>query len=667
MIWHDRGDIAALDLVGGPGGKDREPGVDFTFLKESDGGTSPKFDVQDEHGTRWKVKVGEEAKSETAATRLLWAAGYLVDEDYYRPRIHVRGLPRLARGQEFVSAGDIVNGVRLERDSGSQDSKIWDWYDNPFVGTREFNGLRVMMALVNNWDLKAINNAATGLATGQGQYGITDLGATLGRTGNSLTRSKGVLKDYAESGFIDKVTPAYVDFGMHSRPFFVSLVNFRNYRFRTRMEGVVKRIPIADARWLGDQLGRLSPEQIRDCFRAAGFSSGDVDAYTQIVTQRIAALEGLSDGAAIAANAKDIPGDRCLASTCREVPLRETLTAIPLGTVYARALVGGFDQGAGIGGGVQLTSANAIPVVELRAAALTSTQRYQRFDLEAFMPNIGGGRNHADVWFSHLQRETDFFGIGPDTSLDLETQFAIVQRSYQGSLYRDVADHLQAGVYAQFMSADTSLGSSAIVTFPGVVSNAQIMSYGGFVAYDTRNNAIGLTSGLDLYARVASAGDIGHHDGVDVVWLARKGIRRSGIRSARKPPNIAPPAIARTIQDPGGRATSDSLLRPFMAGRTPVPARLPFVSIPREQRRALLDRTAADRRRESPVPGHRSVRLCGCRPGLGRRLPSAHAGTPDSEAGCNTGTRARSPRASKRAAVASASLDLRVAVARFLA
>jgi hypothetical protein len=293
VIWHDRGDIAALDLVGGPGGKDGEPGVDFTFLKESEGGTSPKFEVRDERGTTWKVKVGEEAGSETAATRLLWAAGYVVDEDYFRPRIHVRGLPRLARGQEFVSPGDIVNGARLERDSGSQDSKIWDWYDNPFVGTREFNGLRVMMALVNNWDLKAINNAATGLTAGDGQYGISDLGATLGRTGNSLTRSKGVLKDYAESRFIDKVTPAYVDFGMHSRPFFVSLVNFRNYRFRTRMEGVVKRIPIADARWLGDQLGRLSPEQIRDCFRAGGYKPEEVEEYTAAVQKRIAELNAL--------------------------------------------------------------------------------------------------------------------------------------------------------------------------------------------------------------------------------------------------------------------------------------------------------------------------------------------------------------------------------------
>jgi hypothetical protein len=524
VIWHDRGDVRMLDLVGGSGGRDGEPGMDFTFLKESDAGTSPKFDVQDERGTRWKVKVGEEARPETAATRLLWAAGYVVDDDYYRPQIHVRGLPRLVRGQEFVSAGDIVNGARLERDNGSKDSKTWDWHDNPFVGTREFNGLRVMMALVNNWDLKAVNNAATGLATGDGQYGITDLGATLGRTGNSLSRSKGVLKDYQDSQFIDKVTPAYVDFGMHSRPFFFSVLNFRNYAFRTRMECVVKRIPIADARWIGDRLGQLSPEQIRDAFSAAGFSPAEVDAYAQVLALRIATLQQLGGVPALPPAASDSVARRCVSSTCREVPLRETLTAIPLGTSHAHAIVGGFDQGAGIGGGVQVSSADEIPGVQLRAAALTSTQHfYRRYDLEAFLPNIRGSRNHADVWFSYLQRETDFFGIGPDTSLDLKTQFAIVQRSYQASLYRDLANHLQAGAYAQNRSASTSLGTGATATFPGVVSNAQILSYGGFLAYDSRNNTIGLTRGLDLYARVASAGDFGHHDALTSYgWLEKE-------------------------------------------------------------------------------------------------------------------------------------------------
>jgi len=292
VIWHDRGDIAALDLVGGPGGKDHGPGHDLRFIAESPGGTSPKFEVEDERGIRWKVKLGEEAKSETAATRLLWAAGYVVDEDYYRPEIRVLGLTPLARGQEFVSPDGIVTGARLERQDGRETSTTWSWYENPFIGRREFNGLRMMMALINNWDLKDANNRVFDTAGG-GEYGITDLGATFGRTGNSITRSKGVPKDYADTRFIDEVTPTHVDFVMQSRPFFPLVFHLPSYRSRTRMESIVKQIPIADARWIGIRLGRLSPDQIRDCFRAAGFSPADVEVYEDVVTRRIVALKNL--------------------------------------------------------------------------------------------------------------------------------------------------------------------------------------------------------------------------------------------------------------------------------------------------------------------------------------------------------------------------------------
>ena len=281
VIWQDRGDVSALDLAGGPCGAAHEPGNEFTFLEESRGGTSPKFDVRDEHGIRWRVKLGEEVKSETAATRLIWAAGYLVDEVYYRPQIRVQGLPRLDRGREFVS-GDTVSNVRLERERDTGPSTIWSWYENPFVGTREFNGLRVMMALVNNWDLKDVNNRASETAGGV-RYEITDLGATFGRTGNVITRSKSVSKDYAETRFIDKVTPTSVDFVLQSRPFFPLAVHVPNYRARTRMEGIVKGIPIADARWIGNRLGQLSAAQIGDGFRASGFSPDDVEAYTEAV------------------------------------------------------------------------------------------------------------------------------------------------------------------------------------------------------------------------------------------------------------------------------------------------------------------------------------------------------------------------------------------------
>jgi hypothetical protein len=288
VLWQDRGDISKLDLMAGSGGEGHEPGFHFTFIKESASGTSPKFDVEDENGTTWKVKLGAEVRSETAATRLVWAAGYFVDDDYYRSRIHVQGLNRLTRGQEFVS-GDTVTSVRLERADSGGDSTEWSWYESTFEGTRELNGLKVMMALINGWDLKQVNITAI-----DGRYQVADLGASFGRTGNSFTRSKGVLKDYEDTKFIEKVTSTQVDFVMHSRPFFLSLFsNFRNYRFRTRMESVVKGIPIGDARWIGNVLGQLSIEQIRDCFRASGFSPGEIDGYTRVVMQRIAALKQL--------------------------------------------------------------------------------------------------------------------------------------------------------------------------------------------------------------------------------------------------------------------------------------------------------------------------------------------------------------------------------------
>ena len=157
-LWSDRGNIAALDILNGPGGKEHQPGTNFKFIEESKSGTSPKFVVEDENGARWKVKLGHEVKSETAATRLVWAAGYNVDEDYYRPQIRVQGMKPLSRGQEYVSGDGIVREARLERQGQGKKLNNWSWYKNPFVGTREFNGLRVMMALINNWDLKEINN-----------------------------------------------------------------------------------------------------------------------------------------------------------------------------------------------------------------------------------------------------------------------------------------------------------------------------------------------------------------------------------------------------------------------------------------------------------------------------------------------------------------------------
>ena len=293
VLWRDRGDVAAVNLLDGPGGKARTPGTNFKFIEESKSGTAPKFDVEDENGVKWKVKLGPEVKSETAATRLVWAAGYFTDEDYYRPEIRVQGMKRLSRGNQFVSEGGLVRGARLERRGGGKELKSWSWYDTHVDGTREFNGLKVMMALINNWDLKEVNNAVYDEGPAGQRYVVADLGASFGRTGYPLVRSKGVMKDYVQSQFVKKVTPDRVDFVMHSRPFFLTIFYFPNYRFRTRMESVPRHIPIADARWLGNLLGQYSTAQIGDCFRAAGFTPAEVEGYTRVVMVRIDALKKL--------------------------------------------------------------------------------------------------------------------------------------------------------------------------------------------------------------------------------------------------------------------------------------------------------------------------------------------------------------------------------------
>ena len=81
VLWHQSADIASLDLYEGQGGTKHAPRPPFTFLEENKSGTNPKFDVTDADGHKWRVKLGEEARPEVVASRLLWAMGYIVNDD----------------------------------------------------------------------------------------------------------------------------------------------------------------------------------------------------------------------------------------------------------------------------------------------------------------------------------------------------------------------------------------------------------------------------------------------------------------------------------------------------------------------------------------------------------------------------------------------------------
>ena len=301
VLWREPTDIASRDLLYGSGGKERMPHGPFTFVKEDTAGSNPKFDVKAADGVKWKVKMGIEARPETAASRFVWAVGYFVHDDYYLPELPVEGMPsRLHRGHKYVGPDGVAYGVRLKRDPEGAEKKvgIWEWQDNPLLGTREFNGLRALMAVINNWDLKDVNNAVYRVASKQEPqflFLISDLGATFGTSGFSWTKSgsRGNLKGYRKSKFIREITPGYVDFNVPSRPALDHFPAIHDLKARLRLRAIGRHVPRQDARWMGEMLGRLSPQQIRDAFRAAGYSPAEVEGFSEVVESRIATLKNL--------------------------------------------------------------------------------------------------------------------------------------------------------------------------------------------------------------------------------------------------------------------------------------------------------------------------------------------------------------------------------------
>ena len=286
MLWQER-NVESLDLFNGPGGAEGapDPNGKFTFEKRVSSGTSEKIHVTDDKGRKWTVKFGSEAKPETAASRITWAAGYHVDQDYFVKRAHVDG-----RG------GFDVWDVRFERrDDGYKEDKeegLWSWHSNPFMGTRELQGYRVLMALLNNWDLKDVNNKVvrpdkkSGGDREERIYYVADLGGTLGSTGNFIRKipgfsnapagSKGKPQDYAGQQFIDGVKNGEVVF-----------------HYKGKDPKALTGVKVENARWIGELLGRLSDKQLGDAFRAGGFADSEVEIYVRAVRGRIDQLKTL--------------------------------------------------------------------------------------------------------------------------------------------------------------------------------------------------------------------------------------------------------------------------------------------------------------------------------------------------------------------------------------
>jgi hypothetical protein len=286
VLWQPPVDIECRDLFYGPGGRENapDPSKPFTYVRRSKSGTQKKIIVQDVDGVKWTVKFGIEAQPETAATRIVWAVGYHADQDYFVPRARIVG-------QKYIDARD----VRFERHEGKyKEVGNWSWEENPFLGTREFEGLKVLMALLKNWDLNTKNNDVVTPKKNPGPqiYYVADLGATFGRTGTFLNnlygdapvtvsfspgKSKGDPYAFTRERFIKEVSGGRVYF------------NIRRSHSRHRVNGV----SVECARWMGSWLGRLSDKQLADAFCASGYSPAETALYVSILRARIIALQRL--------------------------------------------------------------------------------------------------------------------------------------------------------------------------------------------------------------------------------------------------------------------------------------------------------------------------------------------------------------------------------------
>jgi hypothetical protein len=270
VLWHDPGAVEQLDFKYGIGGAAIAPAPPFAFVKEDPTGSTPKVQVKDSNGRTWVIKFGAEANADTFATRLVWAVGYWTEPNYFVNDGVISGVSHLGRAHDFVDDKGNFHGGRFQLRSDDPkylDGINWNWDQNPFVGTQQLNGMKIMMMLVSNWDDKDFRDAASrGGNTAIYQQGdqyiffIDDWGASFGNWGKLLTRSKWNCGDYLHE----------------SQNFVKGLGTGIEWGYTGQHTDLMKNgVRPSDARWLMQYLGRITEDQIRTGLEASGASDQD--------------------------------------------------------------------------------------------------------------------------------------------------------------------------------------------------------------------------------------------------------------------------------------------------------------------------------------------------------------------------------------------------------
>jgi hypothetical protein len=288
VIWRDPGDVAKLDFVAGPGGREKAPKPPFAFIEEVSSGPNPEVIVTDAAGEKWSVEFGPEINAEIFATRLAWACGYFVEPLYFVAGGPIDDLGELKRAKSHIKRDGSFTNARFERrrEKGIrslEDADSWSWVQNPFAGSRELNGLKAIMMLVSNWDNKDARDVTRGSNTAilqnpqsggaEDRYLVNNWRSSMGKWGGYLRRGKWDCKGFARQ------TPDFVKGVMGD----IFVWGYAGHYTRDFSDD----IRISDMRWLMQYLGRVTDEQLREGLQASGANPDEVDCFARAIRQRI--------------------------------------------------------------------------------------------------------------------------------------------------------------------------------------------------------------------------------------------------------------------------------------------------------------------------------------------------------------------------------------------
>jgi hypothetical protein len=192
-----------------------------------------------------------------------------------------------------------------------------------------------------------------------------------------------------------------------------------------------------------------------------------------------------------------------------------------------------------VSGGIEATTADALPAVEFRVAGLLSSRLYRAFQAEAYIPEVGRENAHAEVLFSYQDRREDrFYGIGPDTTEATKTTHRAEHRLLSGSLFYDFTQNLQAGVYVRYANTSSFRGENETYApidaffsgdpraappsrfLPGLFTGSEIITYGLYGELDSRDREQGLMRGTYLYGNINTNDGLENGSFSDYGWVS---------------------------------------------------------------------------------------------------------------------------------------------------